>query len=1115
MLHILMGRARSGKSERVLHKIKELGDSSKQILLVPEHASHMAEVDVCRACGDTASRHAEVLTFKLLASRVLSICGGSADVMLDNGGKLLTLQRSLQELAPSLRVYRHPSQRTAFLQSLLQVMEELQVYAVSPENLMEKVESIEGESGDKLRDIALIYSVYVAKLHTPERDARDRLEKLEENLEDSRYIDGKDIFLDGFSYFTGRERNILRIMLRRANSVTVTLLGDKSDSELFCESLRVREQLHALARDAGVSCTEEVLRSGEVCSALGHVERMFFGGNEAWNRKTDAIALYEASTAYHECEYAAAQIMKLVREDGYRFRDFTVTARDLSSYQSALETAFARCGIPIYFARRSDILEKPVLTLIISVLEAASGDFEYEDMFRCLKTGLAGLTSEECDILENYVLKWDIRGSMWLRETVWSAHPDGYGAVWDEASQDRLAQINALKERVRLPLSHLAAGVRTAGAAREKIAALYAYLEEIGLPQTLQSQTEELFASGNAQRAEETAQLWTILCNVMDQFIEILGDCVLDAEEFSRLFRLILTQYSVGTIPVTLDAVNVSEMTRNDRHAVRALFLLGANDGILPSVAGTGGVLQDEDRVLLEQQEIFLAPYGMAQFRLEMQNLYAALAQPTEKLFVSYPTADAKGAELRPSFVVGRLQKLCPMINIEKESTDKEYHLSAIPSALAYAGEHIGGELWQYFAEKEEYSHALAAMEEASHYSRGKLSTPAVKALYGDAITLSASRMDKAKACHFAYFMQYGLRAKERTAAGFDAPQIGTFLHDVMEHTLSRAEASGGLKTLDSQALHKLVRRAIDEYIHDNLPDLPEKTARFRYLFRRLCVSVERIMDEVADELKSSDFVPLAFELAFGANGQLPAITISDSGNETRIVGKVDRVDGWLHDGKLYLRVVDYKTGKKSFDLAELRYGMGIQMLLYLFALKNEGEALFGHEIVPAGVLYTPAREPILKCARSTEPEQVASAFQKELRRSGMVLNDPAVLQAMEHSALESPRYLPIAVRRGKDGDAQITGSLADSEQLGKLGKYVDHLLREISREVFAGNIDADPFARSPQESACTYCEFASACHFENGRGKDRVEYIRSTKTEEFWQHVTDTVEGKEAPGHE
>lgn len=1107
LLHILMGRARTGKSGRVLQRIAALGDSSQQILLVPEHASHVAEMDLCRVCGDTASRHAEALTFKLLASRVLGICGGSADVTLDNGGKLLTLQRTLTELAPSLRVYKRPSQRAAFLESLLAVMEELQAYAVSPEQLAQSVEQIEGESGDKLRDLALIYGIYLGKLHAPGRDARDLLEKLEENLEASGYVDGKDIFLDGFSYFTGRELNILRLLLRRANSVTVTLLGDTQERELFSESLRVRERLYALARDVGVSCEEEILPPAEAHGALDHIERCFFGAADEYDQATDAVTLYEAGTAYSECEWVASQILQLVRERGYRYREITVTARSLDSYAGAVESVFARYGIPLYYAHRSDILKSPVLTLLLGALDAASGGFEYEDVFRCLKTGLAGLSMEECDLLENYALKWELRGAMWTREAPWTAHPDGYGADWTDEARARLEAVNALRARVQGAFLRLKQGVGGSGAAEKKVRALYDYLEEVNLPETLQAQTEQLFAAGDAQRAEETAQLWGILCGVLDQFVEILGDTTLDAEEFASLMRLILTQYSVGTIPVTLDAVNLCEMTRNDRHTVRALFLLGANDGVLPAAENRGGVLRDEDREALERQQIFLAPHGMEQFHLEIQNLYAALAQPTEKLTVSYPVSDGKGAEKRPSFVIGRIARLLPSISVETESADKEYRLSAKSTALEYAGEHIGGALWQYFEKQGDAKSALDAMRAASHYTRGRLSPGAVRALYGDAVTLSASRMDKARSCHFAYFMRYGLRAKERTGAGFDAPQIGTFVHDVMENTLRAAKERGGLHALSEEALHELVRASIEAYIDRVLPDLNEKSARFQYLFRRLCAAVDRIMDEVSEELKSSDFEPLAFELAFGADGQLPAITIREKNGTARVVGKVDRVDGWLHNGKLYLRVVDYKTGKKSFDLAELRYGLGLQMLLYLFTLKEEGRALFGgQEIVPAGVLYTPAREPMLRCARDTAPEKIEKARKKELRRSGMVLEDPAVLQAMEHSALTSPCYLPIAVKK----DGAVTGSLASAEQLGKLSKYVDRLLHEITQEVFAGNIDADPYARTPQLSACTYCEFASACHFENGCGSDRMEYIKATKNDEFWQHI-DEVNGKEA----
>jgi len=1114
MLRILMGRARTGKSERVLSEIAREGrdyPERRQILLVPEHASHVAEVDLCRVCGDTASRHAEALTFKLLASRVLSITGGSADVTLNAGGKLLTLQRALQELAPALRVYCRPSRRSAFLKNLMDVMEELIAYAVAPEVLAEKAADIPGECGDKLRDIALIYGVYLAKLTADGRDARDRLEKLEENLEASHYIDGKDIYLDGYSYFTGREIRILRILLRRAHNVTVTLLGDAGDRELFRESFRVREQLIAEARDAGVVCEIDILPNFDPQNALDHIEHHFFGERAHREGGEGDVRVFESATDCVEVERAAAEILRLVREEGYRWRDITVTARNLSAYEATVETVFRHYGIPLYSASRSDVLQQPLTALLLGALDAVTGGFEYEDVFCCLKTGLAGISAEECDLLENYAIKWDIRGNMWVRDAAWTAHPDGYGADWSDAARTRLNEVNALRARVRGPFARLRDGLRQ-DSAREKVAALYAYLEEIALPETLEALTRRLFASGEVQRAEETAQMWAILCDVMDQFVSILGDSALDGEEFTRLMRLVLTQYSVGTIPAALDRVSLSEMTRNDRHTVRALFLLGATDGVLPAVEAGGGVLREEDRIALEQRDIRLAPYGMAVFHLELQNLYAALAQPTDKLYVSYPVFDAAGAELQPSFVIGRLRALLPDLNIEREPTDKGYRLSAIRPALAYAGEHIGGAAWQALEGDDALRPLLDAMRGAAAYTRGRLSRGAVRALYGRSVTLSATRMDKARQCHFAYFMQYGLRAKAREAAGFDAPQAGSFVHDVMEHTLRAAREAGGLKTLSKDALRKLTRASVAAYIERELPDLPEKTARFRYLFRRLVESTCRIMDEVADELRESDFEPLEFELSFGADGQLPAIRFETGDGEVRVNGQVDRVDGWIRNGKLYLRVVDYKTGKKSFDLAELRYGLGMQMLLYLFALEREGSEHFGgYEIVPAGVLYTPARDEILRLSRDTDDETLRRKVQETLRRSGMVLADDAVLRAMEHSALEEPHRLPIAVRTDKSGERSISGSLATAEQLGKLSRYVDKLILDIARETERGNINADPCVRSASETACDYCPYASACGFEPGRGGDRYEYIPKTNADEFWIAVDAAVAEKEA----
>ena len=1101
MLYILIGRAKTGKSDMVLRRIRELGDGGRQILLVPEHASHQAEVDLCRACGPAASRHAEVLSFRRLCERVLAITGGAAQVTLDSGGRLLTLQKALLEVAPELTVYRRPSQKSAFLQQLLDLFDELRCYEVTPEVLYEQSQETGGATRDKLRDLSLLYGAYEARLRRPGLDARDRMSKLCDNLEDSGYAGGKDVFIDGFTYFNAQERRVLEVLLRQARSVTVTLLGElNSREEVFEPSLKTLDRLRRLAGQNG--CTVEVRElAAEDGTALGHVERCFFGENRVFSGDCGAVRLREADTLFSEVEQTAADILRLTAAGRCRFRDITVAARNLGDYAGTIETVFERYGIPAYLSRRSDILEKPVVSLLTGVLAAIGGGYEYDDMFRWLKTGLAGLTPEECDLLENYVLKWEVHGGMWLRDVDWAGNPDGYGAPWNEVRQDRLERVNSLRRRVRRPLSRLAEGLRAGETAEEKITALYSFMEELSLQDALEAQMRLQAAAGRLQDAEETAQLWEILCGVLDQFVEILGPEPMGLDEFTQLFRQVMTQYSVGTIPVSLDQVSVSEITRNDRHTAEYLFLLGANDHVLPSPGQGGGILNDDDRDELAQRGIELAPAGMERMGIELQNLYAALAQPRSGLVVSYPAADAAGGELRPAFVIGRLRALFPDLRVERESGGREYRLTAAVPALEAAVP--GGALWNYFAERPAFSGRLAAMERALQLRRGSLSPGAVRVLYGERAAMSASRLERMRSCHFAYFMEYGLRAKPRTPAAFDAPQIGTFLHYLLENVTRDVLVRGGFAQVEREELRALVRRYMEEYAARELPDLDGKSARFRYLFARLRNTAYAVVEQVAEELRHSDFIPLEFELSFGDGGDLPAVVISEPDGELRVGGKVDRVDGWVKDGRLYLRVVDYKSGRKAFDLSAVRMGLDIQMLLYLFTLQKEGSGHFGREIEPAGVLYLPARDEILSMERNVAPEKLKSEREKQLRRSGLLLAEPAVLQAMEHDALREPRYLPLRVNRS----GELSGSIASAAQLGRLGQYVERQLRQIARELRQGNIDADPWCRGEDDSCCKYCQWASACHFQDGRDGDHLRYILPVKAEDFWQEIGEEEE--------
>lgn len=1100
MLTILMGRAKTGKSDMILRKIRELGDSSRQILLVPEHASHAAEMDLCVSCGDTASRHAEVLSFHRLATRVLSRTGGLADVMLDAGGKLLILQRAFSEIAPELKVYRRPSRKAAFLEQMMALFDELCSYDISPAQLAEKAGEVTGATAEKLADLSLLYAYYRETLSAAGFDPRDRMTKLYDNLEHSGYIDGKHIFIDGFTYFNAVELKVLSVLVRRAASVTVTLLGqaDGSREEIFDASYRTRDALVRLAQEHGVPAEIIHTTAGESRHPLTHLERCFFGGDEPWEGDVSCIRVREAQDIFSEMEQAAAQIRGMVASGICRYRDIVVGARNMGDYESVIESVFERYEIPVYMSRRSDILETPVMTMIFGALDAVNGGFEYEDIFRYLKTGLAGLTADQCDRLENYVLAWDIHGSMWLRDVDWTANPDGYGAPWSEGRTHALEKINELRRKVAGPLGMLADGLKAAETAGGKIRALYAFLEELNLQNQLEKQRKRFAEHGWLQRADETAQLWQVLCGVMDQFVELLDDTPLSTDEFLRLLRQVVTQYSVGTIPVSLDQVTVSEITRNDRHTARHLILLGANDHVIPSTGSGGGILNDDDRDALLELGMRLAPRGMELLSIELQNLYAALAQPTESLTVSYPVTDVSGTELRPAFVIERILRLFPGITVEKENPRRPWRFAAAVPALEAAGDEPDGALWRWFAETGDYQRQLAAMEHACSMERGRLSRPAVSALYGSRFYMSASRVERLNSCHFAYFMEYGLKAKERPKATFDAPQIGTFLHFILENVTREAMKLGGYSSVTDKQLRGLTEQYADEYARLEYSNLRDRSARFRYLFERLRNTAWMIVQETAEELRHSDFVPLEFELGFGGDGPLPAVTVTEPDSELRITGKVDRVDGWLKDGKLYLRVVDYKTGKKSFDLAEVRMGLDLQMLLYLFTIDRDGEEHFGHEIEPAGVLYLPARDQVVAAERSITPEQLASLREKTLRRSGLLLEERDVLQAMEHEALTAPQYLPLRVN--KQGD--ISGGIASAARLGALSRYVDKLLHQIACELRDGNIDADPCCHSEEDRFCRFCSWASACHFEEGHGRDRLRYITPIKAEEFWDQI-------------
>ena len=1150
MLHLFTTRAGSGALEAVLSRL--CAKPGKQILLVPEQFSHDAERALCKIGGPWACVDKEVLSFTRLARRVAESAGGGARPVLDAGGRVLLMYAAVQSVAEQLTVYRAPSRRPAFLTGLLATLDECKSYQVPPEALFRAGETLGGVRGDKLRDLGLIFSAYGALTGRTAADPRDTLTRLAEALDRSRWAAGRGFWVWGFTDFTPQQGEVLRLLLRDGENVSVCLTLDREDpdpSGVFAPAKRTAACLTRLAESAGTGVEETALAEPSVGAdiirpqlttmlcvtragntwvspvgsvgdgrlplaniapythestyhdsspALRHLERTLFSPvPDPWEGPVP-ITVYTARDAREEVERAAAEILRLVQEEGYRFREIAVCARDFGPWSDLVESVFEKYGIPLFLSTVTDVLQKPILALVTGALAAAAGDYAYEDVFRYLKTGLTDIDPDDRDVLENYVLTWNLRGSRWTQAKDWDMHPTGYGQQMTPEDEALLARLNTLRRRVAAPLEALRKNKDRTG--RGYALAMYQCLEDIGLPARLEERQDAFTRSGELKLAAEYSQLWDILCGALEQCSLLLDDTPMDLEAFSRLFSLTLSQYDVGSIPVSLDRVTAGDCPRMSGRTFRALFWLGADSGSVPQAAPNPGLLTDRDRTALAGLDIRLAPRLEDKLEREMTIVYETCAVPTEALWVSWARAGPEG-EAAPSFLIGRLEAVFPDL-AKRSGEGEEARLAAPRPALELAGQRP--EVLAALKTLPAYREAAARQAHAAHWRRGRLSLDASRALYGATAPLSATRLDNLRACHFQHFLKYGLKAQPRQRAAFQATDYGTFVHAVLETVLRDAAAvPGGIRALheDPDKRRAVTERAAQTYIDESLRGAEEDSGRLRYLFSRMKRAIHAVVDSAVAELAVSDFAPAAFELGFGAGKAMPPIRAGEE-LPVAVSGAVDRVDTWVHNGKRYLRVVDYKTGKKEFSFTDLASGRGLQMLLYLFALEHGGADLFGPEpeagslpeagplpVVPAGVLYFPARDPLVDGQRNMTAEEIDKKRTESLTRRGLVLGEEEVLSAMEHTA-GGFRYLPV----DKKGDFVVT-----EEQMEKLGAMVARSLEDAAAELAAGDIDADPFWRGPQENACRWCDYAAACHFEPGCG-DKRRWQKGVSPKEFWE---------------
>lgn len=1094
MLTLLCGRSGTENSKRILALMREGAQRgiTDRVLLVPEQFSHEAERSLAAALGDAANLYAEVLSFTRLAVRVNAECGGMADVVPDRGTKLLMLSLAITRVASQLTICGGRATRTGHLVNVLDAIEELDGADISDDAMLDAADAAGGAIAEKLRDLAVIREAYLQVRAELLPDPRELLDRLIDRLPDSTVGRG-GIFIDGFTDFTRKEMNVIDCFLRRGVDVTVALTMDGTDAEEFSICEKTKNSLADTAARRAVPCEILHLRSRqEKPEELNYLDTALTDYSvRAYDGERGAVEIYRAASQEEEYALAASRILEMMRADpSLRRRDFTVAVRGYENVAPACESVMKDYGIAAYSGRRADIMQKPLMRLVTSALDTVTGGWRQEDIFTFLKTGLSGIPDGDIDILENYCLTWGIRGiSAWTREQPWTLNPAGRTGPADEEGEVLLGRINATRTRAAAVLSELDLALKNAPTVGEKTRAVWNMLEQLQLNERLSAREDMLRQTGDMQTADETGQLWGILIDSLERLYAVLGTVETDTDEFARHVKLLLAQYDVGTIPTSLDAVALCDLNEVRGRPKRCIIVLGATADAIPFPGARDGMFTGDEREKLAGLGIEIGDSGDRSVARELFTVYSAFTSASEKLILSW----SEGGERQtlPSFIVTRISKT---LGIEPVRVDAEECMTFAYSPclrLAVCGKDPLAEAARKCAEEcEQTADKYAELSERLNAVRGRLTPESVTALYGNDISISASRAERFSSCRFNYFLKYGLRAQPRKKAGFDAADMGTFVHYILENVAREIKELGGFSAVDEDGCSALADKYLTEYA-ETLLDGRERSGRFVYLLGKMKETVRRIVAEIISELRDSDFEPLDFELSFAEDGDLPPAVLSNGNSRIRVGGVVDRVDGWSSGDRLYLRVADYKTGRKEFSLSDVWYGLGMQMLIYLFVLADKGGARYGQNVVPAGVLYLPTRDAVLSMSRESTDEEIEDMRHRKNKRTGIALNEPDVLSAMERGGSLRLDF------KGKGGRAPVT--LASAEELGRLSRYVRKYLAEMGKELRNGSIDAAPCVVGNSEY-CRYCDFASACAFDGH--KDRQRRLKKLSNGEFWERV-------------
>jgi len=1077
MLNLFIGKPGSGKTEQIKNMIKNDVEHAKTVyLIVPEQSALDAEAEFTEFLPPKAQLHFEVLNFTRLANKVFRTYGGISYKYLTQGMKACLMWRTLSETKNFLSS-KASCDDDSYIALMLAAAEELKLNGITPEMLVNAADDISPRLSDKIRDLATVTSVYEGLLKEGHSDPTDDVGKLAKMLTEHNFFDETTVYVDSFTDFTAQQTAVMTEIIRQADSVTVALSCDDGgisdnppDSPQYKKIYKTASVLRGIARKLSVKYDEiyfdKILRCEN--DELKHLNKHLWStAAETWDNEPEHISVREFSDPYSEAEFVASDICRRIREDGIKYGEIAVIARDVSSYSGIIDPIFDKFEIPYFMSKTTDVMTKPLIKMIFCALTVLRYGYRREDVLTYIKTGLAGITADESDELSLYSEKWNISGSGFYGELAWSMNPGGLKEEFSERETELLSRLNSVKDRLRIPLTTLGEELSAHPTVKEACRAMFEFLEALNVRARLSEIIDSDRAEGRASDAQETAQLWNVTVDALDRLAAICGSQRVNITEFSNLLALLLRETKVGTIPTSADPVTVGSASALRARGIKLAYLVGCGRGVFPATVSDNSFFSDDEKVELETSGIVLSAKSEEKISDELFYFSRAAALASSDVVFTYNLSTAASDSPR-SPAIDNLIKLFPTLKIKKDIPllDKMYCREEIRDLLPMLKD--SPELYTAALDVIGDDPSLNVLLGDYPLVLGKcsVSEETAKSIFPQELKMTQSRLESFINCKFSYYCNYILGISPQKKV-FNFADVGTFMHAILERVLKNDAP---------------LEEVIDDYIRLICPREKLESARIAELFSKLRRTAELLVKELREEFSQSDFSPAFFEYKIGMSDDSSKLTFPlEDGGTISLSGIADRIDAYVKDGKAYLRIVDYKTGKKEFSLSDIADGINLQLLIYLFSVwkKPSDEMLRelnAEEISPAGILYFEARPPQISVESTEELTEAKLSEGENINRSGLFISDPEILRAMDKEL--NGRYIPVKLK--KDGVSFASEkNLASLEKFGQLFGEVSNTVISLGNEIKSGAADAIPktdFASKSRHPQCTYCDMYPIC---------------------------------------